>query len=114
MTQSDPQFRVVLRGYEPAQVDRRLAELAERVATAEQHASSYAERVQLLEQRAAEGASRETEAVAPPTFEHLGERIAQMLTLADEEASSVRERAASEAEQLRKQAEQSAIGLRDE
>ena len=53
MTQSDPQFRVVLRGYEPAEVDRRLAELAQRVATAEQQSASYAERVSLLEQRAA-------------------------------------------------------------
>ncbi|UUZ61301.1 hypothetical protein [Nocardioides sp. B-3] len=92
MTQSDPQFRVVLRGYEPAQVDRRLAELAERLAAAEQNTAAYAERVQLLEQHAAEGANREAEPVAPPTFAHLGERIAQMLTLAEVEAGAVRAR----------------------
>ena len=60
-----PQFRVVLRGYEPAQVDRRLAELAERLATAEQHTAAYVERVQLLEQHAAESANREPDRSHP-------------------------------------------------
>src|SRR5688572_24193686 len=114
MTESDPQFRVVLRGYEPGQVDRRLAELAERVESSEQKAASYAERVRMLEQQAAEGADREPETATPPTFAHLGERVTQILTLADEEAAAIRDAAEAEVEALRQQVETSTTGLRSE
>jgi hypothetical protein len=70
MTETPP-FRVVLRGYEPAQVDKRLQELAQQADQARQQAAQLAERVQQLEQhRVSEGDGESQPVLA--TFEHLG------------------------------------------
>jgi DivIVA domain-containing protein len=101
MTQPDPQFRVVMRGYDPADVDRVVAELTQRATDAEARLESAS--------AVAEAAPVET-----PTYEHLGERVGQILALADQEAKDLRERAHAEAEDARKAAEQAAVGVRDQ
>src|SRR5262245_34818683 len=112
MTQSDHQFRVVLRGYDPAEVDRVIGDLTGRVQAAEQAATKLHERVQQAE--AARNAVAENAApVQPPTFAHLGERVGQILTLAEDEAAELRETARSEMESVRKDAEQAAVAVRD-
>ena len=51
-----PQFRVVLRGYEPAQVDQSMQQLAAQAEEARAHAEQLAERVRVLEQQSREAA----------------------------------------------------------
>ena len=103
MTEPDHDFRVVLRGYEPAEVDRVVAGLKERVAEAESA-------VVRLEQRVAEASSASSATPGePPSYEHLGERVGQILALADEEARDMRDRVGAETEGIRKHAEQAAM-----
>src|SRR5687767_7490002 len=101
MTDS-PQFRVVLRGYEPAQVDQRMQTLAQQAEQAQAHAEQLAERVRVLEQgQDAAGASEAS--AAPATFEHLGERVARILSLAEEEARDLLDRGRSLLDEERQQ-----------
>ena len=85
---SNTQFRTVMRGYEPAQVDRRLAELTQALAAARQEASAHANRAEQL--AAAEAAARRAAAAATakpaaePSYADFGERIGKILALADE------------------------------
>ncbi len=106
MTQPDHEFRVVLRGYEPAEVDRVVAGLQARAAEAEAAAVA-------LERRVAEAASSSATPAEPPSYEHLGERVGQILALAEQEALEMRDRAGAETEGIRKLAEQAAIEIRD-
>jgi len=94
MTEST-QFRVVLRGYEPAQVDRRLEELSIAVHEAARQRDDLLHRLSALEEaRARQGL--EEAWPEPATYEHLGERIVQMLTLAEAEAAAIKQRGAQE------------------
>ena len=106
MTQPDHEFRVVLRGYEPAEVDRVVATLQARAEEAEAAASA-------LESRLAEVASSHATPAEPASYEHLGERVGQILALAEHEAVELRDRAAAETEGIRKLAEQAATEVRD-
>ena len=106
MTQPDHEFRVVLRGYEPAEVDRVVADLQARLAEAEASAVDLGR--QLSETTTASAGPAE-----PPSFEHLGERVGQLLALAEAEAREMREGASAETEGIRKLAEQAATEVRD-
>jgi len=92
----NPQFRVVLRGYEPAQVDRRLEELSIAVHEAARQRDDLLHRLTSLEEDRARRAAGLPE--EPPTYDHLGERIAQILKLAEEEAVEIRRRASLDIE----------------
>src|SRR4051812_9725537 len=107
-----------MRGYDPAEVDRRLDELTSAVTSLTQQRDGLATRVQELHD-AASGAAE------PPGFDHLGARVGQILSLADEEATELRERARTEAEahttevhatsaQTREEADQYATRIRSE
>ena len=113
MSDSDEQFRTVLRGYEPTQVDQRIRELAERAAAAERRADELREMVGKLESER-ERAGAEAAPPAPATFEHLGQRVGAILTLADEEANSIRSRAEDEVEELRARAAEDSGRIRAE
>ncbi len=108
MSQPEHQFRVVLRGYDPSDVDRVMAELESRVAVAEAGSQQLTTRLKAAETRPVEAAAP----VEPASFAHLGERVAQILGLADEEATSLRDQARSESEAERKAAEQAANDVR--
>ncbi len=125
------QFRSVLRGYDPAQVEATLRELG----TAAEQARAETTRVTSA-LAAAEAARGElTDAVrerdeqlvalherlddaerraATPTFSDLGERIGEILNLAGEEAESIRSSAAEDADGVRLGAETDASTMRAE
>lgn len=112
MTQPEHQFRVVMRGYDPGDVDRVVTELEARIATSEQGVAELRTRLQKAEAKAA--AVPAVAPVQPPSYEHLGARVGQILGLADQEATELREQARAEAETHRKDFEQAALLVRDE
>ena len=76
-----------MRGYEPAEVDRRLAELTAAAEAAEERAAELAR--QVAELTASEAAARRTaEASHESSYADFGERIGQILLLAQEEAEN--------------------------
>ena len=125
MTDSQAHFRSVLRGYDPAQVDQHVRQLAQAAAAARQEAGErtvevskleaahgqlmseverHAQRVQALEEA-------QTKAAAP-TYTTLGERIGSILTLADKEATELRARAAADVAHHHALADESALATR--
>lgn len=107
------QFRTVLRGYDPAEVDRIIGTLrAERDAAHRETAVAQVDveklRMQLgtLDSRGAAAARRIAELeeaernAAPPTYTDLGARVGSILTLANEEATELRHNAKQEAAEL--------------
>jgi len=107
VTEQKSTVKTVMRGYDPAEGDRRLEEIAAEVTTLTQQRDGLASRVEELH----EASSSDAE---PPSFEHLGERVGQILSLADKEASELRERAQAEAEAHRNNVHADAASVRDE
>ena len=113
MTNSTNQFRVVLRGYDPAQVDRRVQELTETAESAIHKVGELSGRVRRIEEERAQHPEGD-EASQGLAFSHLGERVGRILTLADEEAADLRGQAQSEVEAFHEQAHQANARLRVE
>ena len=128
---TDTPFRLVRKGYDPTEVEKRLSQLRSTVerlqadlGTAQdenarhsventklrQQITDLVGRIEMLEQTLAEARAEQDEGV-PPAYSALGERIGKMLTLAQEEAEEMRATARAEAEQLTAQAEQQAAEL---
>src|SRR6478672_8463519 len=108
MTAAHEQFRQALRGYDQTEVDRRISELVANEQSGRGEAAALAARVQELE-RAQQEATRAVEAAqssSTPTYEDLGARIAQMLSLADEEANELRTSAKGDADALHESSHQ--------
>src|SRR5919202_1579157 len=111
---SDPvAFRTVLRGYDPGQVDQRVAALRAELGASADQVADLSRHVQALERRLAERAAEDAEErvrpdVARASFADLGARIGQMLALAEEEAAEMVGRAAAEAEAVRRETEAAA------
>jgi len=97
-----PVFDLVRRGYDREQVDSHLAWLEERVHEAEQ-AREAAEASASQAAADAEHAREELEA-GRPSWDELGERISQILNLAEEEGKEIRAARVREADQLHAQA----------
>jgi cell division septum initiation protein DivIVA len=121
MTETGSQFRVVLRGYDPVQVDRRMSELGEAAGQAAQQLEQLNARVRHLEQerdraleRAENAASAEPVEEKPATFTHLGERVGQILGLAEEEAEEIRSSARAELDDERAAIAENAARVRSE
>jgi cell division septum initiation protein DivIVA len=115
MTDSPNPFRVVLRGYDPSQVDRLVSELVESGEAARRQVATLEDRVQQLEDelsRPVEDSPVEDRPAEPASFTHLGERVGQILALADDEANEMRERAREEAATHRTQVEEAAAAVR--
>jgi cell division septum initiation protein DivIVA len=111
MNDTDSTFRVVLRGYEPAQVNRRLEELTTAVAQASAQRDAFAARLEAVERDRAETTPAEVE---PATFEHLGARVVQILSLATEEADDLRRTASREVAAERGRLEAETTRMREE
>ncbi len=107
MTESSDTFRTVLRGYDPTEVDRKLAELGAAVTALTQQRDGLSARVQEL----MDAASSPAEA---PGYEHLGARVGQILELAHSEASELRSGAQEEADAHRAKAHDEAGQVREE
>jgi cell division septum initiation protein DivIVA len=108
-----PSFRSVLRGYDPAQVDQWRGEHAQALEQARQEAAERTVEVSGLKsalaraqeehgqtRKALEAAQEQQRQASAPTFAGLGERIGNILTLADEEASEIRRNAQADAQTL--------------
>jgi DivIVA domain-containing protein len=101
-TRPTPEFRTVLRGYDPAQVDDLLRRLADDAEAARRHLDELTARVRRLEaERDRLVEERGGEPVAEASYDHLGDRVAQILRLAEEEAAELREHAARAAQETR-------------
>jgi DivIVA domain-containing protein len=127
MTDSNAHFRSVLRGYDPAQVDQHVHELAQATAAARQEAAERTIQVEKLEAsqgqlrsevdrhvQRARALEEEQMKASAPTYATLGERIGSILTLADEEANEMRERAQTDAASHHALADESAVATRQE
>jgi DivIVA domain-containing protein len=114
MSAANEQFRQVLRGYDPAEVDRRLHELVANEQAARAHIEQLTARLQQVEQahRDAVQSADEARAAATPSYEDLGSRIGQILSLADEEATELRNAAKDAADELHHDAHQAAEQLK--
>src|SRR3982750_2422877 len=96
-----------MRGYDPAEVDRRLQELEDAVTSLTQQRDGLASRVQELHDATSESAE-------PPGFEHLGARVGQILSMAETEAIELRDRAREEADAHAASVHQAAAQARKE
>ena len=108
---SSSQFRTVLRGYEPAEVDRRLRELTESLHAAHRQSEQLHRKVQALENAPAPKQAAPAEPTQP-TFSDFGARIGNILALAEEEASDLRAKAQTDADDHRRLAEESVAQVR--
>ncbi|HEY0642326.1 MAG TPA: hypothetical protein VGD39_02830, partial [Nocardioides sp.] len=111
-------FTTTRRGYDPVEVERAIgqaqrevAELRTQLAAAE--AAAEQARNEAATSREAL-VSREAQEPERPTYEHLGERVGQILSLAEAEAAEIRDRVMAEVEALRKDAEVEASAMRVE
>jgi hypothetical protein len=125
MSEYSVSFRSVKHGYDPAQVDQHMTELAQAAASAWQEATERtalindlttansqlqiearenAERARVLEEAQREAAS--------PTYTGLGERIGTVLTLVDNEVNELRTRAHAGAANSLALAEENALATR--
>ena len=115
---ADQTFRTVMRGYDPTEVDRALGQtraevndLRERIDAAE----AAAERARAEAGTAHEAlVAREAQESERPTYAHFGERVGQILALAEAEAAEIRDRVLGEVEMVRKEAEGEVQALRTE
>ncbi len=114
MNAGSEQFRQVLRGYEPSEVDRRLEELARAEQVSRAHIQELTDRLHQVEQTNAELVQQleRGQVSDKPAYEELGSRIGQMLSLADEEATELRSSAKDEADAFQHAAHQAAERIR--
>jgi cell division septum initiation protein DivIVA len=118
-------FRTVLRGYEPAQVDAEVATLEQALSAARAELGELTVQLKEAGQRQAElqaaidaanaraeEAARARTMASRPTFADLGERIGQILTLAQEEGARLVEDATKRATQMVSEADRYAIDTR--
>ena len=94
-------FRTVMRGYEPSEVDRYIAQLTTAMESANHRVEELGAEVSRLSAEAEETRNRPVAVAkpAPPTkatFADLGERIGRILALAEEEADEIRTAAVAE------------------
>lgn len=110
-----PMFRTTMRGYEPTAVDHRIAELTAALGAAHQHAGQLTDQVRQLTALAEDSSLRAAERGQEPatvTFADFGERVGQILLLAEEEAAQIRSTAAAEIEARLAEIEASTVKLR--
>jgi DivIVA domain-containing protein len=105
------QFRVTRRGYDPDEVDRAVGALTSQADAARQRAEELEGRVHQLEAAHAAG---EQVATDPLSFAHLGDRVGQILSLAEDEAHDLLERARAEIVAMRDEATAAVQAMRDD
>ena len=117
MSTNIPEFRSVMRGFDPAQVNATLAELTAALEAARREAAdrtveltksqtAHAELARKVEASIARISELEQaqQTAATPSYQDLGERIGKILHLADAEAQNMRESAEADAQQHRNDA----------
>lgn len=101
-----PGFDIVLRGYDRGQVDRQIGWLEEQLGATDRQMQALTEALRQAEHDAVIARQQAAKAAAElergrPTFEALGERIATILRLAEEEAAAMRQAGGAEIERYR-------------
>jgi hypothetical protein len=113
---AEEMFTTVRRGYDPTEVERAIGQVQSEVADLRSRLEAAEAAAQQARSEAAASRdallSREAQEPELPTYAHLGERVGQILALAEAEAAEVRDRVLGEVETLRKEAEQEAGALR--
>src|SRR4051794_944178 len=104
-------FRVVLRGFDPTQVNRRIEDLTAAVAQATAQKDALAARLEAVSRERTEDPPV---TAGPPSFEQLGARVAQILGLASEEADELRRTAEADIAAQRRQLEEETARTREE
>jgi cell division septum initiation protein DivIVA len=112
MTENAPTFRTTMRGYDPAAVDYRIAELTAALNDAHQHSTELADRVRQLTALAEDAHLQAEQEPRPVTFADFGERVGEILILAEEEATEIRSTAAAEVDRKLAEIESSTVKLR--
>jgi cell division septum initiation protein DivIVA len=112
MTETAPTFRTTMRGYDPAAVDYRIAELTAALNAAHQEANEMAERVSQLTALAEDSQLYAEQERQEVTFADFGDRVGQILILAEEEAAQIRAAAAAEVDEKLDEIESSTVKLR--
>ncbi len=115
MSQVNPAFRTVMRGYEPNEVDKALGDLRKSLEQARAEAATHGVNVSKLQTQVAtleEGLTAEKQRSAllaseqaqqaQPTFTDFGTRVGKILSLANEEAKDLVNKARAEADSLTK------------
>jgi len=116
MSQVNPAFRTVMRGYEPNEVDKALGDLRKALEQARSEAATHGVNVTKLQthvaaleeglttekQRSALFASEQAQK-AEPTFTDFGTRVGKILSLAGDEAKDLVNKAKTEADTLTKE-----------
>src|SRR5579875_3985906 len=112
--QTTSSFRTVMRGYDPGEVDRRIAELSQAAAEATARADELAQRVDALSEKAAEQDREQVKPKPPeePTFHDFGKRIGRILAMAEEEAEEMRTAAVAEVDRRLAEADEAATQSR--
>jgi len=93
MSEQTPQFRLVRRGYDPAEVDARLNQLSDTIEAVARQRDSVAEQL-----RTAQAETIVAPVSEPADFEHLGQRIGMILSLARDEAAELKKKTEEELE----------------
>jgi hypothetical protein len=96
MTDAHSTFSLVANGYDPDEVERRLAELTNTAAAAQQHAHDL--HVQLAEQAETVAVDSESPASQEPDFQALGAHVAKIVQVAHDAATDMRQQAIAEAQ----------------
>ena len=102
-----------MRGYDPTEVDRRIDELTK---ASQQQIQELSTRLREVEQAYARTLqeAKEERTASPPTFSEFGERVGQILVLAEEEAAAIRASSKSDFEAQQQQAEDAASRVQAE
>ncbi|HET7723763.1 MAG TPA: DivIVA domain-containing protein [Propionibacteriaceae bacterium] len=121
----NPAFRTVMRGYEPNEVDKALADLRKALESARSETATYGVAVSKLQAQVAaleEGLATERQRSAllaseqaqqaEPTFADFGARIGKILTLANDEAKDLVSKAKAEATVLTRESTTAADQMR--
>lgn len=105
----DEMFTTVRRGYDPTEVERALGQAQREVVDLQQRLAAAEAAVEESRSEASTArealVSRAGQEPDLPTYAHLGERVGEILSLAEAEAVEIRDRVVGEVEQLRKDAE---------
>jgi cell division septum initiation protein DivIVA len=108
-----PLFAVTFRGYDRYEVEHHLAELDARITALAADRDAGAEEIMAL--RVELAAANSQEAVAGyPTYKAMGERIAELFAMVEQEAASVRGQAGAELDRARRDAERIAAAAADD
>jgi cell division septum initiation protein DivIVA len=102
VTENGTTFHTVSDGYDPGEVDRRIAELTRATKTAQQHAHELHLQLAEQEQTARTDGPDET---AEPDFTALGEHVGNVIRAAHEAADAIRADAQTDADAARAEAQ---------